>query len=70
VHIRRTSTAKLARYPAGKIPKTLDRRSEGSVRNTMSLLWREKAVHREAGWYVLTQTGLREASDVVREHAD
>jgi hypothetical protein len=64
----------MTHYPdpvaTANVLSSMDRRSRGSVRNTLSELWKEKLLHRPSpGHLVLTQPGLREAIAVAQRHA-
>lgn len=64
----------LSHYPdpvqAREIVQSLERRSAGSVRNTLGQMWKEKALHRVPdNGYVLTNSGLREAQEIVSIYA-
>jgi hypothetical protein len=64
----------LSYYPdpvqAREVVEALERRSAGSVRNTLGQMWKEKALHRiEGSGYVLTASGLREAEEIASIYA-
>jgi hypothetical protein len=54
----------------GEITSALERRSAGSVRNELSRLWKAKLLQRSDTGYVLTQAGVREAGEIVRDHTE
>lgn len=63
----------MSHYPepvsAATVKSSLDRRSPGSVANTLTELWRDKLVHRRPDkQLVLTEPGLREAIRVAEAH--
>jgi Mn-dependent DtxR family transcriptional regulator len=52
-----------------ELTKSMDRRNPGSVRATVSTLWKKKLVHRGADKkIVLTETGLRAAVIAAQSH--
>jgi hypothetical protein len=49
--------------------RSMDRRSASSVRNTITDLWKEKLLHRDASRkIVLTERGLRAAIEIAQSH--
>lgn len=52
-----------------EVEKALERRSPGSVRNSLSRLWKDKLVQRVGGRYVLTDPGRRKALEVATANA-
>lgn len=63
----------MTEYPepitVAELTKSMDRRNPGSVRATVSTLWKKKLVHRGAGkTIVLTETGLRAALIAAQSH--
>ena len=51
------------------LSRSMDRRNPGSVRSTISVLWKEKLVHRgKDKRIVLTEAGLREAVGAAQAH--
>jgi hypothetical protein len=51
------------------LSRSMDRRNPGSVRSTVSVLWKEKLVHRgKDRKIVLTEAGLREAVEAAQAH--
>lgn len=64
----------LSYYPDPVQPReivaSLERRSAGSVRNTLAQMWKEKTLHRiDGSGYVLTNRGLREAQEIASTYA-
>jgi hypothetical protein len=56
--------------PTREIVASLERRSAGTVRNTLGQMWKGKVLHRiDGSGYVLTDRGLREAHEISSIHA-
>lgn len=50
------------------IKKSLDRRSNSSITNSLSKLWKDKLIHRNGSEYKLTQVGFKEAVKILQKN--